>query len=211
MQLTTAAYRKRFYDNSYESTERNLVRAHLAASDRVLELGGSIGVVSAAINRILEIPSGEVSHVVVEANPQIVSALALNRDRNQLNFVIENGVVTDHPFVKFFSHQLTNGNTISGSGGFPVPGISLGSLLKKYGQPTALVMDIEGGEFEFLDANLRLLSQLRIVIVEYHTHIGGEDLIARSREHLSDNGFSNVDSLFDGKNYTDVWKRDASC
>jgi protein-L-isoaspartate O-methyltransferase len=52
----------------YESTESRAVKAYIRGDDRILELGGGLGLISALASKIVE--SGIV--VSVEANPRMV-------------------------------------------------------------------------------------------------------------------------------------------
>ena len=189
-----------------------MVSQFVKASDAVWEFGGSIGVVAVTTNKILE-PSEATRHVVVEANPLLISFLARNMQMNNAQFVIEYGVVGDKAFYGFNSTMLTSGRVDEGPEGhnatrrFVVPGISIDYLLTRYGNPSVVIMDIEGSEFEFIENFLQRLPSLRCLIVEFHTHVGGLPLVESARATLTAAGLNCVESCFDGTNYTDVWQR----
>jgi len=60
---------KQLLRGQYEKAEQQLIAKHLNPQVPVLELGGSIGVVSAYIGFILEPPT---PHIIVEANPKLI-------------------------------------------------------------------------------------------------------------------------------------------
>ena len=132
---------------------------------------------------------------------------------NNAQFVIEYGVVGDKAFYGFTSTMLTSGRVDEGtdrhdaSRGFVVPGISIDYLLARYGNPSVVIMDIEGSEFAFIENYLQRMTSLRCLIVEFHTHVGGLPLVESARATLTGAGLNLVESCFDGANYTDVWQR----
>ena len=74
-----------FLFDEYEKPERQAIRRFLNPTMPVVEFGGSVGVVSCLTNRRLSDPR---RHVVVEANPAMVSLLKRNRDLNHCQFDI---------------------------------------------------------------------------------------------------------------------------
>ena len=70
--------------------ERALIKRWLPNDLPVLEFGGGLGVVSCLVNRKLANPS---RHVVVEADPGMISVLERNRNINGLNFTVINKAI----------------------------------------------------------------------------------------------------------------------
>lgn len=212
LSLTSTEYRRRFLLDEYESTERAMVVKHVCADDTVWELGASIGVVAAITNRILASPPAA-RHVVVEANPLLISFLARNMQLNNASLIIEYGVVGDQSVYSFGCNQLTSGHVVESyksatvENCFLVPGITIDCLLARHSSPSVLIMDIEGAEYEFIDKYMDRLPTVRCVIVEMHTHVGGIKLVETARARLAQMGFEQVESCYDGTNYTDVWRR----
>jgi len=132
---------------------------------------------------------------------------------NNARFIIEYGVVGDKAFYGFASTMLTSGHVDEGperhdaTCRFVVPGISIDYLLTRYGDPSVVIMDIEGSEFAFIENYLQRMTSLRCLIVEFHTHVGGLALVESARGTLTAAGLNCVESCFDGVNYTDVWQR----
>jgi hypothetical protein len=85
-ELITTQEKSTLYFGLYEREETDLVRSYLPRDEPVIELGGSIGVVSCLTNKLLECPE---DHVVVEANPVLIPTLERNREQNGCRFAIE--------------------------------------------------------------------------------------------------------------------------
>src|SRR5260370_15394982 len=81
--LTDRNYRSAFVLGEYEAGKRKLIREFLRSEDRVIELGGGIGVLSSLVNprRIWR-----THHLVVEANPELIPLLKLHRKLNRACF-----------------------------------------------------------------------------------------------------------------------------
>ena len=210
--LTDETYRQRFTADTYESTERAMVTKYVHAEDKVWELGASIGVVAMITNRILARPVAA-RHVVVEANPLLISFLARNMQLNHGSFIIEYGVVGDQSLYTFSCTRLTSGHITNScessalDNACLVPGITIDCLLARHCAPSVIIMDIEGSEFDFIEKYIARLPTVRCLIVEMHTHIGGVGLVESARARLVDIGFEQVESCYDGVNYTDVWRK----
>jgi FkbM family methyltransferase len=175
--LTDRIYRSAFVFGEYEAAERKLVRRFLRPEDRVLELGGCIGVVSCLVNTRLVAPR---HHLVVEANPELIPYLAHHRSLNRASFAIEECAVSTEPEVNFAVHRF-----MTHSSAFPqsdarlirVRGRSLGNLHCAHGPFDALMIDVEGSELEILRASRDVLLNYRLVIIElHHEQLGLEGL-----------------------------------
>jgi FkbM family methyltransferase len=188
-------FRARFFWDVYEQPERVLIRDHLRPHHTVLELGGGIGVVSCLINTRL---AERARHVVVEGNPSLLATLRQNRDRNACAFRIEHGIVSNGKDGTFYVHELI----VGGSAHRPtneritVPTLSVPDLEVRHGlQFSAVVMDIEGGELDFLRENVDFVRRLSLVIVELHGFIIGRDKIETCRELMRSAGLKRVGVL----------------
>ncbi|WP_169742867.1 FkbM family methyltransferase [Muricoccus aerilatus] len=181
-ELTTRRFRGRFLLGLYEMPERRLLR-HLPHDCTLLDLGGCLGVVSCLANRRLQDPR---RHVVVEANPALLPTLITNRNRNDAAFTIVNGVVGGDG--KFWP----GGNIVAGSAHRPraepihVPMVDVASLEMRHSLKfDAFVMDIEGGEAEFIAVQEARLSRARFVLVEFHPSFIGKPACDTARQRLS--------------------------
>ncbi|MEY8881558.1 FkbM family methyltransferase [Donghicola sp. XS_ASV15] len=164
-------------NNYYEHDEVRALRAVLQADDRVLELGGRVGLCSTVIAKI---PS--ISRVVaIEANPEMISMIEETHRLNPVsglvevrNFVVTSSAASEVPF--YIRSDFWSSSMDKEAGPFDrvamVPSISLRSLLAEI-SPTLLVCDIEGGELGLFD-NVDL-SGVETVIMELHPKVYGTE------------------------------------
>jgi len=180
-------FRSRFLFDTYEIGERTLCKKYLEKSDLLLELGGCIGIVSCVCNRII---SNSSHHVVVEANPNLIPWVQKNRQRNSCSFAVESGMLSrssngDFRIEKFIVSGSANTST---GKAVKVPVLTIEQITKRHGfVPSALIMDIEGGEIDFLIENDQWIAdnpQVQKLIVEVHPFIVGEEAISDFRERL---------------------------
>ena len=201
--LTTMPYRAEFLSDRYESEERQMVREFVQPGDAVLELGACIGIVSCVTNKIL---ADKKRHVVIEANPFCIPSLYRNRNLNHAGFLIENCVVSAQPEVVFHvSPCIRSGGMLAREKSIPVrvPVRSLADLEKRYGPFTTLIMDVEGGELEILEAAQESLRRYRLVILELHDFAIGQAGIERCRTILTEAGLKMCQRITD----VETWRR----
>lgn len=158
----------------YEREEAELILRHLPADLPVIELGGSLGVVSRLIRSRL---APGVMHVIVEANADLNDTLKANATRgvsDGATRVVNAAIGYDAPFVRFRLGRDVHANAIddgTGQGSIrEVPTVSLTKLLAEAGEPSSyvLVCDIEGAEFDLFEREQGALSKARLAIVEIH-------------------------------------------
>jgi len=204
--LTTRAFRARFFWDFYESQERYLVDRYIQEQDRVLELGGCLGVVACIINRKLADPR---QHIVVEANPELIAPLTRNRELNASGFQIEHGIISRSSDGIFFIHEdildgSVNRHGFSKTAGIKVPVKTVDEIESEHHLTfNSIVMDIEGAELAFLKENPGLLSRVDLIIVEFHPAIIGGDACEDGRKILRDSAFLNVETIAN----TETWVR----
>ncbi len=192
--LTNIKFRGQFPINFYEKQERRYLKQYLPKDACVLELGGCLGVVSCITNRLLEHPK---RHVVVEANPNLIPVIETNRLRNNCSFQIEHCIVSKTPSIEFFigKNILTSSNRRQSLEKISVSGKTLADLERKYDLKfNVLMMDIEGGELDFLRENGEKLTELDVIFMEVHLHpdvLSKED-IAECLSIVSNAGFERV-------------------
>lgn len=192
-----------FGKGEYEAPERELVKRFVSPEDSIIELGGCLGVVSCVTNRLLRDRS---RHLVVEANPFLIPWLCRNRELNQSSFIVEHCAMAPPPEVTFYIHSsaVVDGSTQRRSAhGIRLPSRSLRELHERYGPFNTLIADIEGSELSVLEDSGDLLRAYRLVIIELHSSIIGEDKIARCREILSRCGLRMVRKA----GVTEAWQR----
>jgi len=203
--LTKRSFRSRFFWNLYESDERSLIDRFVREQDRVLELGGCLGVISCVTNGKLMDPR---SHVVVEANGQLIPSLTENRKRNQCGFHIVHGMISRSSNGIFYVHdEILDGSAVKRTdAGAPVmsvnvPVYTVDQIESQYGiRFSVLIMDIEGGELAFIEENAEFLRRIDLLIVELHRPVIGEG-VARVVSILREQEFLNVESIEDAQ----VW------
>ena len=115
---TSRAYRSSFLSSNYEVEDLEVVRACILPTDRVIELGACMGVVSCITNKIL---TNKTRHVVVEANPFCIPTLHRNRDLNQCQFLIEHCAVSQSKVTFHVHPQMIVSSSIQGSAGSDIP------------------------------------------------------------------------------------------
>lgn len=181
----------------YELGEIDCVKRYLNPDDAVLELGGSIGVVSCLTNRLLARPE---RHLVVEANPVLVPTLKANAELNGCRFtVIEAAAGSREPSVQFSMPPHFLMGRVDGADGHVVnvPSVRLADLAAKLGRPFVLICDIEGAEIGVVDLEMETLRKsARLIIMEIHEHYTGEEN-AQMMHALADNGFELLDRVHD--------------
>lgn len=186
----------RFVLGTYEDAEMRLIKRHLPSDTPVVDLGGGIGFISCFIANTLH----GVPQIVVEANPNLIRTIETNRDLNGHDFSIKNvaysptGEELDFYLHKKFvggSAQRTTKNSVT------IDGRRLESLLDEFeAKEFTLVSDIEGGEFELLDAELDFLTECcRALLIEFHDFTEAE--IDSYRKKLEHAGFEAVETCGD--------------
>jgi FkbM family methyltransferase len=201
--VTTRSWRGCFLREGYESHERALIANLIRPDDRVIELGGCLGVVSCLTNKLLADKS---KHVVVEANPLCIRSIYRNRELNHAGFLIEHCAVDTKPEVIFYLHpRFIVGGSLQRPTDRPVrlPAKSLRQLERERGPFTALIIDIEGSEREVFENSVDLLRKYRLVIVELHDGAIGADGVERCRQILRDCGLE----LVERSGIVEAWRR----
>jgi FkbM family methyltransferase len=170
---------------NYETSERELILKHLKNDDKVLELGGCIGVISNVINKKI---NNKDKHVVLEIDKLKYEYLNKNKRVNNANFHLINGALSNKQNLyyegsgNFWSGRLVNYKTLA-----PISTISLADLQEKFNiKFNTLVMDIEGGEFDvFSEIDFKYLKK---VIFENHFSLSSNKYIIME-EILNNNNF----------------------
>lgn len=198
-------FRSRFYLDTYELEERTIIKKYIKPQHNVLELGACIGVVSCITNKLLDSSS---KHLVVEANPYLIPWILSNKALNKCNFLVEFCAVSEKYKSEFYLHELIVGGISSRKTKNPIDIIncSLKYILKKHGDFDVLIMDIEGGEFQFFTEYENYISTFNIIIFETHDFIIGIEKTEQIRTILKNNSFQNIDNLsLTGITVVEVW------
>jgi FkbM family methyltransferase len=204
--LTTRAGRGYFALDLYEKPERQLVTKYIQGDESVLELGACIGIVSCIVNKRLQRP---VQHVVVEANPSLIPWLEENKKSNECSFAVESCIVSNKKEDYFyFGQSIVSGSLLQGAAGTAtrtkVQGKSFDEIQRSHNiKFDTLIMDIEGGEHEFLTQNKSISTQLNLLIIENHPHILSQKQIDEYEALLLASGLVVAETV----DTTKVWLR----
>jgi FkbM family methyltransferase len=174
--IVTPWVRSLIFWGFYESAELRLVEKYLPATLDVVELGASLGVVSAHIGRRLE--SGR-QLISVEANPALVASLRANIASNapQVRASVHNNAVFSGPDRPEFVELAFGDSNLAawirqpgdGAQSCRIRTATLSELLAAHGiGPYALVTDIEGAEAGLLLSEREALASCKLLIAELH-------------------------------------------
>lgn len=156
-------------ESRYEKPEIDALLQLVRPTDRIMEVGVGLGVVSSLASRV--VPDGQVA--CYEANPDLMTPIRHLHDTNGItNVIVHNAILVRGPggdTRDFHVHASFAESSLIASDGtvrtVQVPTVSLEETLKSFG-PDILVMDIEGGEAELLPG--LALDGVRAAVVEFH-------------------------------------------
>lgn len=174
-------------DGNYERQERRSVAAGVTPNDRVLELGGGLGVV--AMTMAKAVPGLRVT--TVEANPALADVIRSNAALNGCDVTLVEGIASDgegegnfHLSEDFWAstatHTATEGTTQK------IRTVDVNALIREI-QPTVLIMDIEGGEATLVP-RLDLVG-IRRIVLEMHPDVVPTQAYSAIMRHLLGAGF----------------------
>tara|TARA_R110002049_G_scaffold10127_3_gene50323 strand:+ start:27395 stop:29164 length:1770 start_codon:yes stop_codon:yes gene_type:complete len=194
--LVTPTRIERINAARYEGQEIAGALAVVQPGDNVLEMGAGMGLVG-AITAKNTAPAAVLSF---EANPALIPHIQALYDLNRLSDIISvrNQVVISAPTVpetmpfhvrgSFLGSSLIDSDTRTTTQ-VDVPTARYEDIRKAF-KPDVLLMDIEGGELEFLRyANL---DGLRAVVMEFHPDAYGREGMRECKSILQRAGFSKV-------------------
>ena len=178
----TARYK--IFRGRYERQEVEAIRNYLSGDFDVIELGGSIGAVSALVSSTLwgrRCTSREpVRHVVVEANPLLIPVLEKNLISSEVRSKIITSAISYSSTNGFVDFWYTADDNLVGSIQSPdaratchsVPAVRLSDILfQEKINDYSLICDIEGGELELFTEDTVALGRCQLAIVELHPAI----------------------------------------
>tara|TARA_B100000073_G_scaffold164939_1_gene136541 strand:+ start:502 stop:1188 length:687 start_codon:yes stop_codon:yes gene_type:complete len=174
--------------NRYEESEQKLINKYLIPDTNVIELGGSLGLVSKLITNIL---NSESIFVTIEANPNIISYCKKNiylKRRSHTTFVENFAIAYGTDKIKFHISEDVSCSRVANNElveNIEIPACTLATIANKYlgDKSFTLVMDIEGGELDVFKYDREILKNCGLAIVEVHSQI------------IDGNGFKEEDFL----------------
>lgn len=196
-----------------EYPEQLMAATFLTGDEKVLELGGNIGRNSVIIGYILNQKNNN-NFVTMETNPSDANKLKHNRDKNNLNFHIENAALSSRKLIQSGWDTIPSDVVLNGC--FPVNTITWIELKDKYNIDfDTLVLDCEGAFYYILKDTPEVLDNIKLIIVEndYFAHIhtlkATEPMKPYVDKILMQNNFQPIYQE-DGaghKNFYEVWKK----
>lgn len=182
--------RQTLYRTDYEAPEMAILTRTLEVSDRVLELGSGLGLLSIFCARRV----GEVNVTTFEANPDMEPIIRKNYELNgvrpQLTMAMVGRSAGTRPFHIRKNFWASSGHAARAEGAARTVNVPVRALDDEIARckPTYLIVDIEGGEAELFDS--AILSGVRKILIETHPDVIGVDGVARVLGRLRDLGFA---------------------
>ncbi len=168
----------------YEAHDLDLAADYVRPGDRVMELGGGIGVTGSALGKA----SGE-AVVIVEPNPALHAPIRRTFAANGVELVlVEAAASAGAPGIArlavadnyWWSRLADDGQTLE------VPSIPLPDLIEQH-RPTVLAVDIEGHEVALAGSDIG--PSVRLVLFEIHSPDIGTKSTGDVVRWLEDQGF----------------------
>ncbi|MGI1663043.1 FkbM family methyltransferase [Palleronia sp. KMU-117] len=187
-----AGVREALASGRYEHAEANALLVHLAAGDRVLDLGAGCGFLTVVAAAVV----GPDAVVAVEPNPAMPAVIAANVARNGLSpvTVIHGAAVPGTGGGTVFLHLRSGfwaASTLDTGHGrkapVDVPALGLQGLFE-IARPTVLMADLEGAEATLFDEPLP--QDVRLAVVELHPAQYGQAGIAAVFGAFARSGFT---------------------
>lgn len=207
-QDTDLAVANALIKGKYESEEAKSIVRLLPANRPVIELGGSLGVISSLIGSHLH---EDVPHVIVEANPTLIEICKRNVKRPASQVCCQ-AVSYAGPTVLFQIESNPHASRLSraeilDAKTLEVNATTLAALWDGLGSPDGftLIADIEGAEVDFIEQDLETVSKAGVVIMELHPHlyVEGAKTAEQIKAAMARVGFS----LLDERSEVCVWSK----
>lgn len=180
---------------SYEAPESRIVRHAIHPTDTVLELGTGLGYLAALCTKVV----GDSRVHTYEANPAlgpvIQNNFRLNDVAPRLNICMlgeENGSITFYVMKNFWSSSTIKRHPKAKA--IQVPMKRFNDELARL-QPSFLIIDIEGGEQDFI--RYARLDGVRKVCIELHPHVIGAAAVAEVEVYFKMQGFREEPTVSD--------------
>ena len=159
----------------YEVDEIKLVASILKKGINVIELGGSIGLLSRVIRNKI---GPTATHLIIEADPTLIDTCRQNSEigseKGKTKVLHAALAYVDTPTLAFKKGKTAHTGKIATSsekGNIHVPAIELKELIQKMPKSKELILvsDIEGAEYEMFEKESReVFSNFSYAIIEIH-------------------------------------------
>jgi FkbM family methyltransferase len=145
-----------------ELPEKMMVVRYLTGNEKVLEIGGNIGRNSLIIASIL---NDSFNLVVLESDVNISKELIYNRDKNNMNFYVENSALSKRNLIQKDWNTMVSDIILDGYK--KINTINLEELNNKYNIIfDTLVLDCEGAFYYILMDMPEILNNIKLIIME---------------------------------------------
>ncbi|WP_425099694.1 FkbM family methyltransferase [Tropicibacter sp. S64] len=190
---------KRIAEGRYEREEIAGALSVIGTSDRVLEMGAGLGIVGAVI-ALNARPEAVLSF---EANPNLIPYIKVLHAENALGerIALRNAVLVTAPdapaSMPFYLRSSFLGSSLIDQDGRQTERVDVATAqfddVRQTFRPTVLVIDIEGGELEFL--RHADLSGIRAVVIEFHPNVYGIEGAKTCKDLLRKQGFRQEEAV----------------
>jgi len=190
------ALRRFFYLGSYEGDEVDILKRVLRPSDVVMEVGAGIGFLSAYCADV--VGSGKV--YAYEANPNLINKIKQTYCLNNVQPEVSNVLLTDNSvgattfYIEPSFWSSSTHRRSEAAEAIDVPNVDINQEINRV-NPSFLIVDIEGGEAEFIEQINFNDNMIQTVIIELHPHVIGNEKCSQIVAFLIKAGFSIVFNL----------------
>jgi FkbM family methyltransferase len=181
--------RNAIYKGFYEGAEAKLIKKYLSDNDRVLEIGGGIGLIGSLCKKAASL-------VIYEANPLLIPIIQNNLTLNgvQADLIqsaitkdVEEGKATFYIGDDFWNASLT---PVVGYEAIQVPKKNLEEALLE-NATSFLIMAVEGYEHALLYGFV-IPENIKKIMIEIHPKRLSEEQLVEINLSLTNNGFEQV-------------------
>jgi FkbM family methyltransferase len=176
----------------WESEEVTILTKYLHENDKVIELGACVGFLGVVVNDKIK---NKESHMLIEANPEMIPVIEENKKLNGSKFKIEHCII-GNPEDGERDFRISNfilGSSVFNKGGkiVKVPVKDISEYSNDY---NFLIVDIEGGEYELIKNNINEIMKFDKLLIEFHPFYGFSNHdIQNSLTILKKSGFTIVE------------------
>ncbi|WP_193222076.1 FkbM family methyltransferase [Amylibacter sp. SFDW26] len=201
--IITPKIEKPMRNNRYEKGKLKGLQSALKPGDNVLELGGGIGLISTAAAQV----KGVSKVTTIEANPKIIPVIHETHRLNDVQGVdLRSGVVSSGPaqdvdfyIRKDFWASSMEPDSRAYESVEKLPNFDIRELVNEI-KPNVIICDIEGAELGLFDKVD--LSKVRILILQVHPKVYGQENLLSIMNMLMHKGFS----IIPEKKPSSVWR-----
>lgn len=190
----------------YEHHEIKLLEGRIESADQVIEMGGSVGILTACIASNLG-PEGRI--VSIEADSKLVEQSRAWLSRQNRAITILHGIgfpvyqLNQAMHIKDFSND---GGSLGGRVSFATddtdpavqdvefPVYDIKTVMDQTEiEPSVLVFDIEGSETVMCSNQPSIPRSVRLLLIELHPSIYGHEMMESIKSSIVDEGFKLID------------------